>query len=185
MAPLDSSPEKPIAPPAEFEDCPAPAQLRGQREIRVYGAPRVFDLYTILAVTLAFALLVSGMQLLRPLFQDGTTTSIVFVALFVSGIAICQAVLFSGNQPRLASVIAGPLMLLSLSTALGIASGNTLSEAATTGLCSTPLGIFFGYLGGTIVAGVFLVADGLRHVSFLKGKPTPSADEDVGFDHIE
>lgn len=163
-------------------DLPGPAEAV---EERVYGAPRVFDLYTMLAVTLAFALLVSGMQLMKPMFLEATTAATVSVALFVTGIGICQAFFFSGKHPRSASLVAGPLMLVSLTAGSAMLYGLPLAEAVASSFCSAVFGVAAGYLGGAVVAGVFLIADALRNPSFFRSTSKRPKEEDVDFDHIE
>ncbi len=158
----------------------------GERATRskVYGAPRIFDLFTLLAITLAFALLFAGMRLLSPVLADGTPTATISVSLFVTGIAIAQLALWNGKQPRLSSLVAGPILWWILLATLGWLHGVEPSIAIMAPLCSAPLGLACGYLGGAVVAGVFLVADALRyrHQTPVESRSQPKAPS---FDEIE
>lgn len=69
---------------------------------RIYSAPRRFDLFTVMIVTAAYALLLGGMSALRfPPVVSG------YVAGFITLVGIGQAVLFGGRWPRFASVVSG------------------------------------------------------------------------------
>jgi putative addiction module component (TIGR02574 family) len=127
--------------------------------IKLYSAPRRFDLFTIMIVTAAYAVLLSGMNALRfpPIVSF-------FVAAFITMVGIGQAALFGGRQPRLASAVSGAvayflcwlffaLMNPRWDIAFMIIPGLLLSAIA-----GSPL----GYLAGVLVGGVFLVADVLR-----------------------
>ncbi|MEZ6137617.1 MAG: hypothetical protein R3C53_22245 [Pirellulaceae bacterium] len=149
-----------------------------------YGAPRVFDLFTLLAITLAFALLFGGIQFLKPALGEGTAATTAVIAAYVTGIAVAQLALFEGNLPRLASIIAGPVVWIIVGTSVGLLEGSAFISAALGALCSAPFGLFAGYLGGAVVAGVFLVADGFRAKFMPNELARPSSDA-VGFDELE
>ena len=119
-----------------------------------YGAQRVFDLFTLMAITLAFGLLFGAMKAL------GATPEVFFaVTAFVTFVAIGQMLLFGGSSPRLASLIGGPIALALTLICVSVWHGRwAISEI----VCSVPFGVPAGYLGGGMVAGVFLIADLLR-----------------------
>lgn len=129
-----------------------------------YGAPRVFDLYTLLAVTLAFALLFSSLRLLEPLFPNSIPQIALALASFLTLTAISQMVLWGGKQPRLASLFAGPFCWIAVGLMIALQSPATFRRIETPLgiICSSVLGIFAGYLMGGLVAGVFLLAEMLR-----------------------
>lgn len=128
-----------------------------------YGAQRVFDLFTLMAITLAFGLLFGAMKAL------GVIPEIFFaVTSFVTFIAILQMLLFGGNSPRIASLVGGPIALALTEVCLSVWYGRWEIVPI---VCSLPFGIPAGYLAGGMVAGVFLVADLLRE------KLTPHKDE--------
>ena len=150
---------------------------------KVYGTPRVFDLFTMLAVTFAFAFLVAATNLL---FAETSKETTVIVALYVTLIGLSQAVLFKGEEPRLASMVAGPIVMLLMFVWYAMLHptrhwyldmGSYLCTLVT---CGVPA----GYIAGGAVAGVFLVADALRKRPLLQSAPQ-QVDNEVRFDDIE
>ena len=128
-----------------------------------YGAQRVFDLFTLMAITLAFGLLFGLLKAL------GAIPEVFFsVTAFVTFVAIGQMLLFGGNSPRLASLAGGPIALALTIVCLSIWYGRLEIVQI---VCSLPLGVPGGYLAGGMVAGVFLIAD------MLRDKFTRSKDE--------
>ncbi len=119
-----------------------------------YGAQRVFDLFTLMAITLAFGLLFGAMKALNaiPEVFFGVTT-------FVTFVGIGQMLLFGGKSPRLASVVGGPI---ALSLTIVLLAGWYGQGAIWGAVCALIPGIPAGYLAGGLVAGVFLIADSLR-----------------------
>jgi hypothetical protein len=155
-------------PPANSESTPQPLPqafyprepdwewLRAALKEKAYGAPRVFDLFTLMSVTLAFGLLFSLMKAL-----DASPEVFISVSLFVTLIAVSQMLFFGGNSPRLASLVGGSLAIVIIFLGLGV--WYQLAFEFSVGiLCLGPLGIPLGYLAGGLIAGVFLVADLLR-----------------------
>lgn len=142
-----------------------------------YGAPRVFDLFTLLAITLAFAMLFTFMRLLSPLLGNNDGAVTIVISLFVSFIAIGQMLLCGGKRPRIASIATGPIAWQALG--IGIAFWMIPKQEVSTFLvttfsfvtCSSTLGFFAGYLGGAAVAGVFLIADFLRKRYMQEAEP--------------
>lgn len=129
-----------------------------------YGAPRVFDLFTLLAVTLAFALLFAFMRFIEPVFPDTIPEISLALASFLTLTAIAQMVLWGGKKPRLASLVAGPINWILVAVILAVQAPRlyTRLHFSLGVLCSAVLGIFVGYLMGGLVAGVFLLADQFR-----------------------
>lgn len=122
----------------------------------LYSVPRRFDLATLLTVTLAYALLFAALRVLR--FEP-----LVFglVAGFFTAVAIGQALLFKGDSPRKASVLVGAVYWTGLQTLVGMAGVWSPCLAASFILW----GGASGYVAGTLVAGVFLVADAVRRAT--------------------
>lgn len=144
---------KHVAPPHIYPVDPVFQAISSLLQEKTYGAPRVFDLYTLMGITLAFALLFAFMKAL------GAAPEIfVSITCFVTLVAIGQMLLYGGNSPRLASLISGPIALLIVNVGLAFYYRNGAIEI----LCLLPMGIPLGYLAGGMVAGVFLVADELR-----------------------
>ncbi len=147
-----------------------------------YGAPRVFDLFTLLAITLAFALLLASLRLIEPLLLDDLETVAITLGMFVTGIALFQMALWGGKKPRLASLVAGPILWLLIFVALNLSRlENLLSPAyLLLGVFTAIFGIPAGYLGGAMVAGVFLLADFFRTKYLHKPKNgDPDNDDQI------
>lgn len=144
-----------------------------------YGAPRVFDLYTLLAVTLAFALLFAFLRLIEQLLLESLPLVAISIGVFVTLTAIAQLALWGGQKPRLASLVAGPVIWIMLFVGLAMQDPRRLLSVGSLAgcLCSAVLGIFFGYLGGAMVAGVFLLADVFRK-QFLRESDTDIQSSD-------
>ena len=122
-----------------------------------YGAQRVFDLFTLMAITLAFGLLFGAMKAL------GAGPEIFFgVTSFVTFVAIGQMLFFGGNSPRISSLVGGPIAAAFTVTSLGMWYGRGRWPIWEV-VCALPFGVPAGYLAGGMVAGVFLIADLLRH----------------------
>ena len=126
---------------------------------KIYSAPRRFDLFTIMIVTAAYAVLLSGMSALR--FHPIASF---YVAAFITIVGVAQAVLFGGRKPRLASAIAGAAAYF-----LGWVAFAIIEPTWTIGFMILPALLFsaiagppLGYLAGVLVGGVFLVADIFR-----------------------
>ena len=142
----------------------------------VYSAPRRYDLATMFVVSVAYAVLFAVMRSL----QAGPLM-FVTIGLFFTVIAAAQALLFKGNSPRLASCIAGSLYLVGSNAAVFLLTSvnplqpfrivSSILPAAGGLICVAVSGAICGYIGGALVAGVFLAADQLRRGrQFLKGR---------------
>lgn len=142
-----------------------------------YGAPRVFDLFTMLAVTLAFALMFALLQLLQSALFDSLEIVALALSLFVTGIAIAQLALWEGKKPRLASLVAGPVVWFFVSVGIQIFHLSLTFPELILLLIMSVLGFPAGYLAGAMVAGVFLVADVLRR-RILKSADNQVAESD-------
>ncbi len=159
----NSSEEPPVVFQDEFND-PWDEQWKSFHAVLsepAYGAPRVFDLFTLMAVTLAFGLLFALLKAL-----DAIPEVFFGVTVFATLVAIGQMLFFGGNSPRLASLVGGPIALAITLASISIWYGRwDVVEI----VCSLPFGVVAGYLAGGMVAGVFLIADLLRGV-FTKRK---------------
>jgi hypothetical protein len=148
------------------------------RAPKIYAAPRRFDLATIFVVTVAYSFLLAGMSLL----QFPPVASLI-VAGFVTLIGISQAVLFGGHQPRIASLIVGTVVFSCAILAYWLSGGPRLiptSAFLAIGAFVLIGGAILGYLSGTLIGGVFLLADYLRRaVRPLAGRRQQTLTEDV------
>lgn len=149
---------------------------------RAYGAPRVFDLFTLLAITLAFALLFAMLGLLAPAFDANPTDLTLFISGLVTIVGFSQMWLFGAKNPRLASLVSGPFALAVVLMFPFIATSDHWLTAV---FASFSIGILFGpfagYLAGAVVAGVFLVADKFR-MRFMQSSSATSSD--ASFDDL-
>lgn len=152
-----------------------------------YGAPRVFDLFTLMAITLAFALLFAFLRLIEPLLLINISGVAIYLGIFVTGIAIFQLALWGGDRPRLASLVGGPFLVLGLTLAVDIwqQAGRfvdlTPNVWLTRSVAALVFGVPAGYLGGAMVAGVFLIADLLRAKFLPRVSSPPTGNDDEVF----
>jgi putative addiction module component (TIGR02574 family) len=127
----------------------------------IYSVPRRFDLSTIFVVTLAYSLLFGLMSMAS--FPPVASMSI---GGFITLVAVSQAVLFQGKRPRTASLIVGSLIFGCAILAFWFVNGQRSYPAAVfviTGGYTVATGMILGYLSGTIVGGIFLIADKCRN----------------------
>jgi hypothetical protein len=168
LAPDDPSPEIILA---ELAEPPAERPAGGEPFGVPFGVPRRFGIGTILVVTTAFGLLLSLLQGL------GAPPGVVwFVIVFVSLVGLGQMLLFGAKQPRMASIVVGAicLPLMTFATAVFFSPrGVRAEEAACTTIAAAIFGALFGYLAGGVVAGVFLIMDGVEQaLTGAKGRTT-------------
>lgn len=156
------------------------SRLEAQLSTESYGAPRVFDLFTLLAITLAFALLFSFLRLIEPLLLDRLPQATLSIGAFVTLTAIAQLALWGGKKPRVASLVAGPPIWILISLGFALQNPRTLANPFQLSgmLCLSIFGIPAGYLGGALVAGVFLLADIFRR-HFMRQPPDEASNDDA------
>jgi hypothetical protein len=161
--PLQPAPPKPSSPkptsPLAFET-PAPAQ---------YVVPRRFGMAAILGIITALAVLFGG-------FHIYEAHPALYLFFGVQSILICLAQMFYGKTPRAASAITGGILLpVFLVLAAVVINPHRVDEEAL--VCSVigcvPVGAFFGYITGTLAAGVFLLMDTAERVVWrVAGQPS-------------
>jgi hypothetical protein len=119
-----------------------------------YCVPRRFGLGTLMAVATAYALVIWGMQQL-----DWPPVVIIVNAIFLTLIGGIQMAMT--KTPRWASIVVGVACVLAMSLfgALRFRNLPSLSEFFLVVIFSLIGGVIYGYLGGALVAGVFLVID--------------------------
>ena len=125
---------------------------------KVYSAQRRVDLFTIMVATGAYAFLFAGLRAM-----DASPWIFAIIAGFITVVGIAQAVLLGGRKPRLSSMIAGGVCLAII--ALGLATSRGHGAVSLLMFVLVPSlfpGTLFGYLAGTLVGGIFLVAEKLR-----------------------
>jgi hypothetical protein len=156
-------PQKPTAKkptsPFAFEN-PAPAQ---------YVVPRRFGMAAILGIITALAVLFGG-------FHVYDAHPVLYLFFGVQSIVICLAQMFYGKTPRAASAITGGILMpVFLILTAAVLSPRRIDEAELfcTVIGCVPVGAFFGYLTGTMAAGVFLLMDTAeRFMASAVGQPS-------------
>jgi hypothetical protein len=122
------------------------------------GVPNRFGVGTLLVISTMYAVLFAVWR-----FMKWPPIVLVWVALFFFAIGLGQMLLFSGQRPRRASVIVGacvyPFMLLAY-----VAYEEHAIPADTVPglLICIPVGMFLGYLAGSLIAAHFLLIDKLK-----------------------
>ncbi len=137
------------------------ARSPGSGAAKVYAAPRRFDLATLFIVTIAYSFLLAGMSVLQ--FPSIASLAI---AGFVTLVGVGQAVLFGGDRPRTASLLVGTTIYSLGMLAywfLGWSRFIPPSGLFVIGTFVVIGGAILGYLSGTLIGGVFLLAEYLRH----------------------
>jgi len=151
-------PQKPTSPFA-FES-PAPAQ---------YVVPRRFGMAAILGIITALAVLFGG-------FHAYEAHPVLYLFFGVQSILICLAQMFYGKTPRAASAVTGGILMpVFLILTAAVLSPRRIGDEEL--VCSVigcvPVGAFFGYVTGTLAAGVFLLMDTAeRFMSSFVGQPS-------------
>lgn len=125
---------------------------------KLYSAPRRFDLATIFVVTAAFSLLLGGLTAL-----DAPPVLKIAISAFVTVIAVAQALFQKYVNPRGTSIVAGAIACTLTAWSLWAFFPRMFPGAFPVyTVIIVIVGGTFGYLTGTLVGGVFLIADVLR-----------------------
>ncbi|MGE0760363.1 MAG: hypothetical protein AB7O38_25335 [Pirellulaceae bacterium] len=131
---------------------------------RVYSVPRRFGTGTILLATTLFAILFGALNYAR-----ARPWELFFYAAFVATVSLFQAVF--NRTPRWASILSGgvylPLSLILFGSFGLVGRRSGLPRIRFDGLpgfldlvlWAMFVGLVVGYLGGTLIAGIFLVSD--------------------------
>jgi hypothetical protein len=137
----------------------------------IFSVPRRFDMATILVAMTGFALLFAGLRAMDARPEIMASLAGLFVA-----VAIGQAFVATAGNPRTASIIAGGLYWFVASAVMGMGITSDRLD-----FCYLTLAVIFGpitgYLAGTLVGGVFLVAYHLREGGFLSRRATADDDD--------
>jgi hypothetical protein len=148
---------------------------------KVYGAPRVFDLFTLLAITLAFALLFALLGLLAPALDMSARGLTVVIGSYITLVGAAQMWLFGAKNPRAASLVGGPIaMVIVCFFPLTLNQPVLFAFVFSVGIGLTA-GPFTGYIAGAVVAGVFLIADKIR----VSTKSAGRISRDASFDEVQ
>ncbi len=140
----------------------------------LYSAPRRFDLATIFVVTAAYSLLLGGLSAL-----DALPIIKVIISVMVAIVATTQALFLPVANPRGVSIVTGAVAYTIISFIIwfsirGVFPNSFFFVTFINGIVG---GSILGYLVGTVVGGVFLVADKVR--TRYEGKKESDAAEAV------
>lgn len=149
---------------------------------KIYSAPKRFDIATMMVVTVAYAFLFMLISTVVGMNNSTSVWASAIIGLYLAYIAIAQIVLFKGDEPRFASVVAGAAAF-SLTVFAVSAFGNENNGIWNCLAMAFLAGVFFGapvgYFAGATVGGVFLISDmRRRHVLSRKYRRKPKEDED-------
>lgn len=149
------------SPSKKFQQSPAePAEL--------FSFPRRFDLASMMAISVGYAMLFAAMRLF-----DASPYLMFSTGGLIAAVGVSQAMLFSGEEPRKASLIIGGVYCL---IAVGIAAALYAHPAEVAAACVFAImwGPLAGYLAGALVGGVFLIAEyGRRGMTKFKQPTEP------------
>lgn len=124
----------------------------------IYSVPRKIDLASLFVFTTGYGLLFAAMKVLQ---HDAI--AFLLVAGFFTSVGVAQAALFGGKSPRLASWLTGGAYFVLLMVGFGLYQGAAIEDLMNFGaICFFAFGSVSGYIAGTAIAGIFLVADKLR-----------------------
>jgi hypothetical protein len=131
----------------------------------VYSVPRRYDLATLFAVTLAYAVLFAVMRLLR-----ASPAAMVIIGGFIALVGLGQALLFKGSAPRAASMVVGmvvygvvvPIIVTLNGPSPRIHGIRDIPAIVLAVSCWAMQGALLGYITGAAIASVFLIADVIR-----------------------
>jgi hypothetical protein len=126
---------------------------------KTYSVPRRFDLATLFIVTLAYSLLFALMGSLQ--FPPAASVA---AGAFITIVGAAQAVLYGGRRPRAASIWTGAV-LYCIPVLAGLIGAGPMALAGGSFFfiaMQACMGGFLGYIAGTCVGGVFLLADVAR-----------------------
>lgn len=117
--------------------------------------------------------IMTALALLFGVFQYYGAHPVLYLFFGVQVIVICVAQMLYGQTPRVASVASGGLLLpLFVIGWVSFWDRRMTEGALCVLLTSVPVGAFFGYVTGTMAAGIFLMMDAAEH--FLTGERRPT-----------
>ena len=135
-----------------------------------YSVPRRFRLSTMIVVTTLFTMLCAFLK-----WTEIHVAGFVFITTLFGFVAILQFVL--DKVPRTASILAGSVFLPVAIVIVYLANGQldhlttvSIGELIIGGMVFFLLGAIVGYFVGALVAGIFLVIDGVAIRVFAKTK---------------
>jgi len=134
------------------------------------GVPRQFGVGILLVITAMYAVLFAVLRAM-----DAPPSVYTMVGLFVFAIGLGQMLLFKGQRPRRASMIARLGFVVSASILHWIFEGFETIDLVWL-LNGAVYGVVCGYVAGVLIASVFLLIDKLRTVRGKSRGPGPSIE---------
>jgi hypothetical protein len=130
-----------------------------------FAVPKRFGMSAILGITTALAILFGGLKW-------GNAWPVFYLFFGGQAIVICLVQMFVGSAPRLASTIAGAIIMPVFAVLAVVLAdrGPRLDEMACMLPFFIPFGALLGYITGTCAAGIFLIMDYLE--PYLQGRPS-------------
>jgi hypothetical protein len=126
-----------------------------------FVVPKRFGMSAILGIMTALALLFGCLRWINAF-------PVLYFFFGVQALAICLVQMFYGQTPRLASIVAGAIILPVFTVMAAVLSDSGGPELVCAVVGFVPIGGLLGYLTGTCAAGVFLVMDYLE--PYLQGQ---------------
>jgi hypothetical protein len=126
-----------------------------------FVVPKTFGMSAILGIMTALAILFGCLRWMNAF-------PVLYFFFGVQALAICLVQMFYGRTPRLASIIAGAIILPVFTVIAAVLNGRGNPGVACAAVGFVPVGALLGYLTGTCAAGVFLVMDYLE--PYLQGQ---------------
>ena len=148
---------------------------------KVYSAPRRFDIFTLMVVTVAYAFLFMLTSMIGTINKTASFWTSSVLGIFLAFVAVAQIVLFQGKAPRLASMLAGVTAVAIWLLVFVVRFSDPLGaphDLAWGVICSCIWGAPVGYLAGATVGGVFLISDVLRRKVLNRRLKSEEADEE-------
>jgi hypothetical protein len=140
----------------------------------LYSAPRRFDLATIFVVTAAYSLMLGGLTAMGmpPIVK-------VVITAMITIVAATQALFRKVANPRGISIVTGAVAYTVISWCIWVSLRRVFPNSFFVVIFINGIigGAIIGYLAGTLVGGVFLVADRVRQR--FEGRPPRTMPEDV------
>ena len=126
-----------------------------------FVVPKTFGMSAILGIMTALAILFGCLRWMNAF-------PVLYFFFGVQALAICLVQMFYGQTPRLASIVAGAIILPVFTVVAAVFNDRGNPGIACAAVGFVPVGGLLGYLTGTCAAGVFLVMDYLE--PYLQGQ---------------
>lgn len=156
---------------------PEPGATPENAAPREVGVPRRFGIGVAMIIMVMYAVLFSTLQAL-----NFSPVPFVLVAAFFTVVGLGQMVLYGGNRPRAASIVAGAVFLPFCCVGCAFYFEPAFfPEAFMLALTIIPLvGALCGYLAGVLTAGVFFTMDRIARRQ-ERARRTDEASHPCGF----